>query len=277
MSTYAIGDLQGCHDELRALLDRIDFQRGRDRLWLVGDLVNRGPRSLATLRLVRDLGDDATVVLGNHDLHLLAAAAGVRKPRRGDTFDDILAAPDRDELLAWLRTRPLLHYDHTLDRAMVHAGLPPQWTLVQAAALAAELHAVLAGDEHGEFLQQMYGNQPDRWRDDLAGVKRLRFVTNALTRTRMVHRDGRLLFGTRAEAAAGRKAVPWFAHPDRLSREARIVFGHWSTLQLQEPLDERHNVHHLDHGCVWGNKLSALRLEDDTWYEQPCPRYCTPG
>ena len=268
--------MQGCDVELGELLELIDFRTGRDVAWFAGDLVNRGPDSVGVLRRVRGLGEAAVVVLGNHDLHLLAASAGVRKPRRSDTFDDILQAPDRDELLDWLRHRPLLHYDTLLGRVMVHAGLPPQWTVPQACALAAELQAALADDSHGEFLHAMYGNEPDRWRDDLVGTDRLRFVTNALTRMRWVHRNGRLLFGTRAEEAAGRRKLPWFAHPERRSADRRIVFGHWSTLQLSEPLDPRYNVQHLDHGCVWGNKLCALRLEDECWFEQPCPKYCSP-
>lgn len=275
MATYAVGDVQGCYDDLRVLLDIAGFDAG-DRLWLVGDLVNRGPHSLPVLRFVRSLGEDAVTVLGNHDLHLLAAATGARKPHDNDTFDEILAAPDRDELLDWLRHRPLLHHDTSLQVAMVHAGLPPQWTLEQAIALAGEVAAALAGDDYGEFLRIMYGNLPDRWSDDLSGVKRLRFIVNALTRMRMVHRSGRLLFGTRAESDAGARAVPWFAHPKRKSAGQRILFGHWSTLQMNGPLDPVHNVVHLDHGCVWGRKLCALRLEDETWFERPCPNYCSP-
>ena len=277
MATYAVGDVQGCLDELQALLERVGFDTARDRLWLVGDLVNRGPRSLDTLRFVRALGDRVTCVLGNHDLHLLAAAAGVRGPKAGDTFHDVLGAGDRGALLDWLRRQPLLHHDRELDRVMVHAGLPPQWTLADAAAAAAELHAVLAGDDHEAFLHEMYGNEPVLWRDDLDRLGRLRFTVNALTRMRLVDRDGSLLLGGRAETAAGGRALPWFAHPARRNRGVRIVFGHWSTLQLAEPLDPEHGVFHLDHGCVWGQKLSALRLEDEAWFHQPCPRHCEPG
>jgi len=258
MAVYAIGDVQGCHDELRRLLDRLRFDPACDRLWLTGDLVNRGPDSLGVLRTVRGLGAAATVVLGNHDLHLLALAAGVRPPRYGDaSLLPVLAAPDSDELMDWLATRPLLHRDPGLGWTLLHAGLPPQWTLSTAATCAREVEQALAADRTA-FLENMYGNDPDRWSDDLPAKRRRRFAVNCLTRLRFVDRDGRLLLrlgGTLASAPAG--AIPWFRHPDRASAGERIVFGHWSALgYLREA-----GVLALDTGCVWGGSLCAARLD----------------
>ena len=273
MATYAIGDVQGCAEALFSLLERIEFDRERDRLWFAGDLVNRGPQSLAVLRFVHGLGECAVTVLGNHDLHLLAAAAGARKPRTKDTFDDVLNAPDREALLGWLRTRPLLHYDEASGYAMVHAGLPPQWTLEEAETLAREVEAALRGAEAADLLHYMYGDEPRRWSPALTGPARLRFVVNALTRLRYVTPDGELEFshagppGTQA-----RGLVPWFEAPGRRSQGTRIVFGHWATLQVHAPVDPRHRVHHVDTGCVWGGSLSALRLEDERRFSVPGPR-----
>ena len=258
MAVYAIGDLQGCYDEFRALLDRLAFDSARDRLWLTGDLVNRGPGSLAALRYVRGLGASATVVLGNHDLHLLAVAHGAgRSARRGDTLDEVLAADDREELLGWLATLPLLHQDTTLGWALVHAGLPPQWTLPTAARCAAEVSAALT-TAPGEFLREMYGDEPTRWSEDLAPSDRRRFTVNALTRLRYCSADGRLLLklkGPRETAPAG--AVPWFRVPGRQSAGTRILFGHWSALGYYAG----EGVVSLDTGCVWGGALTAVRLD----------------
>jgi bis(5'-nucleosyl)-tetraphosphatase (symmetrical) len=258
MATYAIGDLQGCYDEFRALLDRLDFDPARDRLWLVGDLVNRGPGSLAVLRFVRSLGDAAITVLGNHDLHLLAvAAASGRGRKRGDTLDEVLSAPDRDELLHWLQWRPLLHADPALDCTLVHAGLPPQWDVALAAACAREVEAALRGAAR-EFYADMYGNEPDRWSPDLTGVQRLRFTVNCLTRMRYCTADGRLLLKPKGPPAeAPPEALPWFRVPGRLSAGTRIVFGHWSALGFHDGDD----VLALDTGCVWGGRLTAARLD----------------
>ena len=273
MATYAIGDVQGCAEALFSLLDLVAFDRERDRLWFVGDLVNRGPHSLEVLRFVQGLGERAVSVLGNHDLHLLASAAGARRPRAKDTFGDVLGAPDRDALLGWLRMRPLLHLDEEKGFAMVHAGLPPQWTLEEARALAREVEEVLRGAAERAFYREMYGDEPRRWSPALAGSARHRFVVNALTRLRYVTSDGALEFrhagppGTQA-----RGLVPWFQAPGRRSRETRIVFGHWATLQNHEPVDSAHRVHHLDTGCVWGGALSALRLEDGRSFSVPGPR-----
>ena len=260
MAVYAIGDVQGCHDELRRLLDLLRFDPARDRLWLTGDLVNRGPDSLGVLRTVRGLGAAATVVLGNHDLHLLALDAGVRPPRSGDaSLLPVLAAPDSGELLDWLASRPLLHRDPGLGWTLLHAGLPPQWNLSTAAACAREVEQALAADRVA-FLKNMYGNDPDRWSDDLPAKRRRRFAVNCLTRLRFVDRDGRLLLqlkGTPDTTPPG--AIPWFRHPDRASAGQRIVFGHWSALgYLREA-----GVLALDTGCVWGGSLCAARLDAD--------------
>lgn len=258
MAVYAIGDLQGCYDEFRALLDRLAFDPATDRLWLTGDLVNRGPGSLGTLRYVCSLGDAVTVTLGNHDLHLLAVAATPGKPpRRGDTLEEILAAPDREALLAWLAGRPLFHRDRALGCAMVHAGLPPAWDLDQAEAEAAAISAALARSP-ADFFAAMYGDQPDRWSPTLAGMDRLRFAVNCLTRMRYLSADGRLLLKLKGPvAAAPDGAVPWFRAEGRRSLGTRIVFGHWSALGYHDG----DGVWSLDTGCVWGGSLTAVRLD----------------
>jgi bis(5'-nucleosyl)-tetraphosphatase (symmetrical) len=259
MAIYAVGDVQGCCTELERLLARLAFDASRDRLWFVGDLVNRGPRSLDVLRLVMELGDAATTVLGNHDLHLLAVARGHAEMRGPDaTLQPILDAPDRDRLLDWLQSRPMLHHDAALGITMIHAGLPPQWDIALARRCGAELEAALRGDRSGRLFEAMYGNQPDLWRDDLEGDDRLRFITNALTRLRVCDTAGRLLLkfkGPLSEMPAG--AIPWFRAPGRRSAGARIVCGHWSALGY---LDEG-GVVALDTGCVWGGPLTAQRLD----------------
>jgi bis(5'-nucleosyl)-tetraphosphatase (symmetrical) len=260
MAVYAIGDLQGCLDPLQRLLDRIEFDPARDRLWFTGDLVNRGPQSLQALRFVRALGEHAVAVLGNHDLHLLATAFADSRPRkRRDTLEDILQAPDCDELLEWLRRRPLLHHEAELAFTLVHAGLPPQWDLHAASAAAAELEAVLGGDEYIDFLKAMYGNQPDLWSPELTGVDRLRFIVNAFTRMRYVRADGSLDLhnkGPVERAAPG--LMPWFRFPGRRSAGLRIVFGHWSLLGGTS----QDGAFSVDTGCVYGGMLTALRLDD---------------
>lgn len=275
MATYAIGDIQGCRDALERLLDRIRFDPAADRLWFAGDLVNRGPQSAGTLRLIRGLGDRAVSVLGNHDLHLLAVARGGKRGRR-DTLDDLLAAPDRDELLDWLRRQPLMHSADDGGWHLLHAGLPPQWTVAQAAGHAREVEAVLRGPECDALLARMYGNQPDRWDDTLAGWPRLRFIINAFTRLRYCSADGGIAAepkGTPGSQPAG--LMPWFAIPGRASAGSRLLFGHWSTLgRVHWP---EHAVWGLDTGCVWGGRLSALRLDDQTLHGIDCPEYRTPG
>ncbi|MGC2457880.1 MAG: symmetrical bis(5'-nucleosyl)-tetraphosphatase [Gallionellaceae bacterium] len=265
MATYAVGDIQGCCAEFRQLLDQVRFDPHQDKLWLVGDLVNRGPDSLGVLRLVKSLGDAAITVLGNHDLHLLAVAAGAAEPHRSDTLDGILSAPDRDELLAWLRTRNMLHVEN--DWVLVHAGLLPNWTVRQAKELALEVEAALRGEHYREFLLRMYGNQPDHWDDSLTGYQRLRVITNSFTRLRICSARGEMEFKFKGEPAnmpAG--YMPWFEVPGRASANATIVCGHWSALGLKITP----NVIALDTGCLWGGSLTALRLEDRALFQAHC-------
>ena len=275
MATYAIGDLQGCYDPLRRLLDYISFDPAADRIWLVGDLVNRGPQSLEVLRFVKSLGAAATVVLGNHDLHLVMQAEGYGKANKEDTFGDVLGASDRDELLSWLRAQPLFHVEG--DWAMVHAGLLPTWTVVQAQALSDQASAALMAADYREFLAHMWGSEPAAWSDDLAGWDRLRVVVNAMTRMRYVTAAGAMEF-----RAAGAKAppdkgppgcMPWFAAPDRASADLSIVCGHWSALGFHE----EPNLLALDTGCLWGGCLTAVRLEDRRVFRQPCPQQAQPS
>jgi len=265
MATYAIGDVQGCFEELQELLARIGFERARDRLWFVGDLVNRGPKSLEVLRFVRSLGDAAIVVLGNHDLHLLTVAEGFAHIRKDDTIHDILAAPDRGELLAWLRTRRVMHVEGRY--ALVHAGLLPQWTIEKALSLAGELETALRAPTYRDFLGHMYGGSPDRWDESLAGHDRLRVIVNAMTRLRFCTREG--VMGLKAAGIVPPAGyLAWFeARPPR--EEPMIVCGHWSALRLR--LTERTAL--LDSGCVWGGALSALRLEDRWLVQVPCAGY----
>lgn len=276
MAVYAIGDVQGCYDELRHLLDHIHFDPAADTLWFTGDLVNRGPKSLEVLRFVRHLGDSAVTVLGNHDLHLLAVASGTRPPRKKDTFDALLHAHDRTELLAWLRQRPLLHHDPALDWAMLHAGLPPQWDLAKASACAAELEAVLRGPNYRDYLAHMYGDGPAVWEEKLKGAKRLRFITNCLTRMRYCDRKGRLALDAKGPPGTqSPRYMPWFEVPKRASEGLRIVCGHWSTLGYYS---ER-GVYSLDTGCIWGGQLTALRIDGPApeRYGIDCPQGCKPG
>lgn len=265
MARYAIGDVQGCHDELIQLVARIGFDAAHDRLWFVGDLVNRGPKSLEVLRTVRGLGEAALVVLGNHDLHLIAVAEGLARKRADDTLDDVLAAPDRDELLAWLRTRPLMHVEN--DYAMVHAGLLPAWTVPRAQELAGEVERALQGPAYRDFLANMYGSTPAAWDDRLEGWERLRVIVNAMTRIRFMNRAGQMELKNKAAAPPPGFAAWYEARPQR--DEPSLLCGHWSTLGLK--LDAR--VTMLDTGCVWGGALSALRLEDRWLAQQPCAGY----
>lgn len=255
MTRYAIGDVQGCHEELRALLALLKFSADRDRLWFVGDLVNRGPHSLETLRLVRALGDNAVVVLGNHDLHLLAVVHGVHRRKKSDTLDEVLAAPDRDALLEWLLTRPLAHGE--AGDLMVHAGVVPQWSVSLTLELAREVEAALRRDPRRLF-EHMYGDEPDRWSAQLSGTERLRFVINVLTRLRVCTADGQVELALKGEPPPPPSPLrPWFTIEKRLTRGARIIFGHWSALGLVQS----HGVVGLDSGCVWGGALSALDLD----------------
>lgn len=267
MSVYAIGDVQGCHAALLRLLDKLRFEPACDRLWFAGDLVNRGPESLQTLRLVRALGDRAVCVLGNHDLHLLARAAGGRVGRL-DTLDALLAAPDRDELLHWLRHRPLMH--EADGWVLAHAGIAPAWTLADARAAARTAEAALQADSHAAFLAAMYGDEPRQWSPALQGIEALRYTINAFTRMRYCTADGALEF--RAKGAPGTQGLdlqPWFALPVRQAVDAEIVFGHWSTLGRVHWPQAR--VWGLDTGAVWGGRLTALNLETRELTSVECP------
>ena len=274
MRTYVIGDLQGCAHEARLLLNQINADaRGDARILFVGDLINRGPASLEALRGMKALseasGGRVEALLGNHDLHLLAVAAGAQQRSRSDTLDEILAAPDRDELVAWLRRRPLAMFVDA--HLLVHAGVLPQWTAEKAMALAGEVEAVLRGDGWVSFLGQMYGNEPDRWDDGLTGVARLRCIVNALTRMRLCTLDGRMDFAHKESERGpeGSGLVPWFDLPARKTAGVTVVFGHWSALGLVL----RPNLVGLDSGCVWGGKLSAVCLDDRSLLQVDCPEY----
>ena len=269
MATYAIGDVQGCYDELRKLLGETGFRRGRDKLWFVGDLVNRGPKSLDVLRFVASLGEAAVTVLGNHDLHLIAQYEGVEKLKEQDTFQDVLDAPDARELVDWLRERPMMHVEGAY--AMVHAGILPAWSIEKALELGSEVEKALAARNHRDFLQRMYGNGPDAWRDDLQGWDRLRVIVNAMTRMRFCSGDGRMELQAKGKAAP-RGYQPWF-ETRPADDAATLVFGHWSALGLK--LERRFAA--LDSGCVWGGKLTALRLEDRKLYQVGCAGYQAPG
>ncbi len=265
MSTYAIGDIQGCFDEFEQLLQQIKFNAAHDRLWLVGDLVNRGPGSLAVLRLVKSLGDAAITVLGNHDLHLLAVATGVAKLHRSDTLDEILHAPDRDELLAWLRRQRMLHVQD--GYVLVHAGLLPAWTVQHAQQLAHEVEQALRGDDYATFLEKMYGNTPDHWDEALSGYKRLRVICNALSRMRVCTAQGEMEFRFKGELRDVPDGfIPWFDVPGRASVEATVIFGHWSALGLML----KPNAMALDTGCLWGDALTAVCLDDRKVFQVQC-------
>lgn len=256
-NVYAIGDVQGCYDELCALLEKISYEPTQDQLWFVGDLVNRGPKSLEVLRFIKQQSN-VKVVLGNHDLHLLALFFG--QTYSPHSLQPILTAPDREELMAWLRQLPLLYHDPHLNFVMVHAGLPPQWNLAQAKSCARELEMALQQQNIAEFMQHLYGDQPDIWHDDLQGWDRLRFITNAFTRLRFCDANGRLDLKSQGRIGSQPPGfMPWFQVPNRRSENERIIFGHWAAL-LGETQTE--NVFAVDTGCVWGNKLTALRLND---------------
>jgi bis(5'-nucleosyl)-tetraphosphatase (symmetrical) len=270
MAHYVVGDLQGCYSALQQLLEKIQFDPANDVLWSVGDVVNRGSESLACLRFIKSLGDSAVMVLGNHDLHLLAVGfSPLSQIKPKDTFEDILNAPDRDELLHWLRHRPLLHHDAELDFTLLHAGLPPQWNLEIAKQRAIEVETWLRGDEYVTYLNHLYGCPDQAWQDSMTGWDRLRFIVSCFSRLRYCSAAGRLRldFNLGLDAVAGEKDIyPWFRCPERASKQTRIVFGHWSTLGY---VDE-HNVYGLDTGCLWGGALTALRLQDQQVFQVPC-------
>lgn len=267
MSTYAIGDIQGCCEPLKRLLDLVKFDPARDQVWLVGDLVNRGPQSLETLRFIIDLGDAAISILGNHDLHLLVAASGHTKQYPGDTLRSILEAPDREVLLHWLRQQKLMHADSTLGYVMVHAGLLPQWTIEKALTLAAEVETVMRGASHDDFLRPLYGNKPSAWKEDLKGDDRLRVIVNAMTRMRLCTADGSMEFSHKlGPVDMPQGYMPWYEVPGRASVGTPVIFGHWASLGLML----RPDVIGLDSGCVWGRELTAMRLEDRRVFQCAC-------
>ena len=258
MAVYAIGDVQGCYTSLLTLLDTIAFDRARDQLWFAGDLVNRGPHSLAVLRFVKALGDRALTVLGNHDLRLLAVAYGRGKLKSKDTFTDVLEAPDRDELLLWLRHRPVLYHEASRGMLLVHAGLPPQWTLAAARAYAAEVETVLRGPSSLAFLERLDGNAIDCWQETSGYWERLAYLTNCFTRLRYCDAAGRLALGAKGPPGTQPAPyLPWFAFPHRAHADLTVVFGHWSTLGPYTAA----GIFALDTGCVWGGTLTALCLE----------------
>ena len=271
MSTYVVGDVQGCLQPLKCLLKTVSFNPDKDVLWSVGDIVNRGPKCLKTLRWFYERRDNIVMVLGNHDLHLLAVAAGAREPSRSDTLDDILKASDRSALIEWLHHRPLLHQEH--GATLVHAGIPPQWTVDDAARYAREVEAALQSPDCVAFLKDMYGNEPIVWSDDLEGTTRLRVITNYLTRMRYCTKKGKLDLlskGPSPDPAAlnGLKKVSaWFSHPERKTINDKILFGHWASL---EGKTDNPNAIGLDTGCVWGGSMSLYELETGHWTRCQC-------
>ncbi len=275
MATYAIGDVQGCFQELNDLLNLIGFSETSDTLWFTGDLVNRGPRSLETLRFVKSLGKHAITILGNHDIHLLAAAQS-NKIYRKDTFEEIFYAPDRDKLLDWLRQQPLFHHDERLGYSMLHAGVAPQWDLATIKKLSDEVGLVLQSDHYPEYLAKIYGDEPDRWSDDLTGWERLRCITNYFTRIRFCDENGQMEFSEKGSPGSQPKEwKPWYEIANRKSIDLKIIFGHWSTQKLADELFEEttrtYNVFPIDTGCLWGGQLSAFRLEDEVLFQLDCP------
>lgn len=268
MAVYAIGDVQGCFDEFQALLEQLEFDPRHDRLWLAGDLVNRGPKSLETLRFAQK--HNVVSVLGNHDLHLLASACFPKHRKKKDTLAPVIDAPDSEQLLDWLRHQPLLHHDKSIGYTMIHAGLPPQWDLKTAIGCAAEVEEVLRGDDYRAFFEVMYGNKPTKWKASLQGWERLRFITNCFTRLRYCDSNGHLALDQKGPPGSQpRHLKPWFEWKARKNRDMKIVFGHWSTLGAYDA----HGIHALDTGCLWGGTLTALRLDSATpqRIEYPCP------
>ncbi len=258
MTTYAVGDIQGCYSGLRTLLDTIDFDENKDKLWVAGDMVNRGPESLETLRYLKSLGKNCTAVLGNHDLHLLAVSCGVRSPKRSDTINDILEAPDREELLHWLRHRPLVHMSEKHKCIMVHAGVPPIWSEKKIMKRAAELESVLRGADYETFFHNMYGELPDQWSKELDDHERLRMIANYFTRMRFCNAEGQLEFHTKGNIPPPGFA-PWYLHDHRRKKDNTIIFGHWASLEgrVFKPGYEA-----LDTGYVWGGQLTVMRIKD---------------
>lgn len=270
MTTYAIGDIQGCYSALMRLLDHIKFDDANDTLWFTGDLVNRGPQSLETLRFVKGLGDKHRTVLGNHDLHLLALSYNAHPGWKDDTLNEILTAPDRDELLAWLSRQPLIQYDVETDYCMVHAGMAASWDLATAITLSNEVYRMLQSDQAEEFFKHMYGNEPAEWSESLTGWDRLRCITNYFTRVRFCYWDGRLELKSKGTLESHPDDIlPWFQVPARVNEELKIIFGHWAALN---GVTETARAYALDTGCVWGFNLTAMRLDDLERFSVVCEK-----
>jgi len=280
MATYAIGDIQGCFKELQQLLEHIEFDSEKDSLWCAGDLVNRGPDSLEVLRFLKNLGEKAVIVLGNHDLHLLAVSAGNEDYlHKSDTLEPILKAYDCDELIEWLRQQSFLHHDETLGFTMIHAGLPPQWDFELAKQCANELETLLQNDKSFfEFMQHLYGKKPKRWSSKLDGWERVRFISNCFTRMRYCNAKGKLDLKRTGSPAIEMQIhgddgiLPWYLHEHRKSRDLKIIFGHWAT----QGFHAGNGVFALDTGCLWGGALTALRLDDEAVFSVPCKGESTP-
>lgn len=273
MAIYAIGDVQGCYDELKALLTQITFKSDCDQLWFCGDLVNRGPSSLATLRFIHALGDNAITVLGNHDLHLLATAFDHRKPGKKDTLDEVLQADDHDDILDWLRSRKLVHHDSERDITLVHAGLHPDWNIDKAVRLASEMEQLLRSDNHINFYKHMYGDKPYNWRDDLSGWSRYRFITNIFTRLRYCDAQGKPALDAKGPPGSQPAGLfPWYEVPGRRTQKNRIIFGHWSTLP-HAGLSSINHTYAIDSGCLWGGYLTAMRIDIEPfeYFRLDCP------
>ncbi len=277
MATYVIGDVQGCYDELQLLLAQINFNPNSDKLWFAGDLVNRGPKSLEVLRFVKELGDRAITVLGNHDLHLIATwRQSNQHPNLNDSLSAIFEADDCDELLHWLCQQPLMHRDEKLGYSLVHAGLPPQWSIEEALGYASEVEQVLRGEQMDVFLRHMYGNKPNKWHCELRGWKRLRFIVNSFTRLRYCTEKGKLKFKYKgAPGSQNTKQLPWFQIKNRRSQAERIIFGHWSTLGLYQ----QDKIYSIDSGCLWGGALTALEIDHDfaKVHQIQCSQSMTPA
>lgn len=274
MTRYAVGDVQGCLAPLQCLLNDVNFDRHKDQLWLVGDLINRGPQSLETLRFIKELGDCTRIVLGNHDLHFLAIHYDIMSPGKSDTFDELLAANDRDELAQWLLQQPLMYSDPSNDFHMTHAGIPHIWPVKKAQQLAAEVHQALTGKTPITFFQTMYGNTPDRWSDELEGPARLRIITNYFTRMRYCTADGTLDFDNKLSILEESAALPdssifapWFSYRRSLHCNENLIFGHWAALEGKTNCD---NIFALDTGCVWGRSLTLMNLETKTLHSCSC-------
>ena len=260
MATYAIGDIQGCYDDLLRLLEKLNFDSTSDKVWFCGDIINRGPKSLETIRFIKSLGDSAITVLGNHDLHFLAVNYITNKPSRYDTFSDILHAEDRNQLAHWLRHQKIFHHDPALNTSMVHAGIPIQWSISDACNYASEMEVVLQSEDPHDFFHHMYGNQPREWHESLTDWDRYRFITNVFTRMRFCDQQGRPDFKFKGDIGTQPDHLTaWFSHPDRKTINDDIIFGHWSTLSnVQQP-----HIYPIDTGCLWSGTLTALKINTD--------------